>query len=163
MANLQLTKNLYEYRKANALTQKDVSAYLNISRQAYSNYETGKRDPDLGLLVKLSELYEISLNQLIVDSFRSSTLMFREVCPPYTVAHREHSDTTLILTEDECDLILKYRQASEEDRRLVRKVLHEKRAVKPPHSGKFTALFFYFLPALFFTGTLFAGSSIRPA
>ena len=120
-----LTKNLYEYRKANALTQKDVSEYLNISRQAYSNYETGKRDPDLGLLVKLSELYEISLNQLIVDSFRSSTLMFREVCPPYTVAHREHSDTTLILTEDECDLILKYRQASEEDRRLVRKVLHE--------------------------------------
>ena len=85
MANLQLTKNLYEYRKANALTQKDVSEYLNISRQAYSNYETGKRDPDLGLLVKLSELYEISLNQLIVDSFRSSTLMFREVCPPYTV------------------------------------------------------------------------------
>lgn len=71
MANLQLTKNLYEYRKANALTQKDVSEYLNISRQAYSNYETGKRDPDLGLLVKLSELYEISLNQLIVDSFRS--------------------------------------------------------------------------------------------
>ena len=61
---------------------------------------------DLGLLVKLSELYEISLNQLIVDSFRSSTLMFREVCPPYTVAHREHSDTTLILTEDECDLTL---------------------------------------------------------
>ena len=106
MANLQLTKNLYEYRKANALTQKDVSEYLNISRQAYSNYE-------------------ISLNQLIVDSFRSSTLMFREVCPPYTVAHREHSDTTLILTEDECDLILKYRQASAEDRRLVRKVLHE--------------------------------------
>ena len=56
LANLQLTKNLYEYRKANALTQKDVSEYLNISRQAYSNYETGKRDPDLGLLVKLSEL-----------------------------------------------------------------------------------------------------------
>jgi len=38
-----------------------------------------------------------------------------------------------------------------------------KRAVKPPRSGKFTALFFYFLPALFFTGTLFAGSSARPA
>ena len=124
LANLQLTKNLYEYRKANALTQKDVSEYLNISRQAYSNYETGKRDPDLGLLVKLSELYEISRN-MSVDSFRSSTLMFREVRPPYTVAHREHSDTTLILTEDECDLILKYRQASAEDRRLVCKVLHE--------------------------------------
>ena len=125
MPNLQLSKNLRYKRKELGLTQKYVSEFLNISRQAYSNYETGKRDPDLGLLVKLSELYEISLNQLIVDSFRSSTLMFREVCPPYTVAYREHSDTTLILTEDECDLILKYRQASEEDRRLVRKVLHE--------------------------------------
>ncbi len=110
--------------ETNALTQKDVSAYLNISRQAYSNYETGKRDPDLGLLVKLSELYEISLNQLIVVPFVPPHSC-SAVCPPYTVAHREHSDTTLILTEDECDLILKYRQASEEDRRLVRKVLHE--------------------------------------
>lgn len=125
LANLQLTKNLYEYRKANALTQKDVSKYLNISRQAYSNYETGKRDPDLGLLIKLSELYDISLNQLIVDSFRSSTLMLREVRPPYTVTHKEQSDTILVLTEEECDLILKYRQASTEDRRLVHKVLHE--------------------------------------
>ncbi len=125
MANLQLTKNLYEYRKANTLTQNDVGKYLNISRQAYSNYETGKRDPDLGLLVKLSELYNISLNQLIVDSFHASTLMLREVGPPYTIAHQKQSATTLVLSAEECELILKYRQANDEDRYLVNKILKE--------------------------------------
>ena len=56
MTSLQLTKNLYNYREAHNYTQEKVSKYLNITRQAYSNYETGKRDPDVRLLVKLSEL-----------------------------------------------------------------------------------------------------------
>ncbi len=125
MANLQLTKNLYEYRKANALTQKEVSNYLNISRQAYSNYEIGKRDPDLGLLIKLSELYGISLNQLIVDSFHASNLMLREVPSPYTIAHQKQSNATFVLSAEECELILKYRQANSEDRYLIHKILKE--------------------------------------
>ena len=39
MANIQLSKNLRYKRKQYNLTQEDISAKLNISRQAYSNYE----------------------------------------------------------------------------------------------------------------------------
>ena len=47
MANIQLSYNLKRYREAYRYTQQKLADKINISRQAYSNYETGKRDPDL--------------------------------------------------------------------------------------------------------------------
>ena len=121
MTSLQLTKNLYNYREAHNYTQEKVSKYLNITRQAYSNYETGKRDPDVRLLVKLSELYGITLNQLILDSYTPSVI--RESRPPYQTAVEPNNNTSLFLTEEEAELILKYRNASDEDRYIVQKLL----------------------------------------
>ena len=66
MANLQLAKNLRKYRKARGYTQDKLSKYLNISRQAYSNYERANRDPDIGLLIRLCELYNVSMEELII-------------------------------------------------------------------------------------------------
>ena len=60
MANIQLVKNLKRYRTARKLTQKELGKMLNISRQAYSNYETGKRTPDLDLLLKIAQIYNIT-------------------------------------------------------------------------------------------------------
>ena len=61
MANLQLAKNLRKYRKARGYTQDKLGKYLNISRQAYSNYERANRDPAIGLLIRLCELYNVSM------------------------------------------------------------------------------------------------------
>ena len=38
--------NLVNARKALKKTQQEMADYLGISRQAYRNYETGKREPD---------------------------------------------------------------------------------------------------------------------
>ena len=54
MANIQLASNLRTLRKQRGLTQTDLGSLLNVSRQAYSNYETGKRTPDLDCMVFLS-------------------------------------------------------------------------------------------------------------
>ena len=63
MANIQLSKNLRYKRKQYNLTQEDISAKLNISRQAYSNYETGKRIPDLDSLTYLCHIFNLSLDE----------------------------------------------------------------------------------------------------
>ena len=49
MANIQLTENLRILRERSNLKQDEFSRYLNISRQTYSNYESGTRTPDLEL------------------------------------------------------------------------------------------------------------------
>ena len=46
---------------------------LNISRQAYSNYETGKRTPDLDSLLFLARCYRISLDALVADVIFADT------------------------------------------------------------------------------------------
>ena len=49
-------------------TQQQISKMLNISRQAYSNYETSKRTPDLDSLIRLSQIYHVSLDELVNQS-----------------------------------------------------------------------------------------------
>lgn len=61
MSNIQLAANLQRLRKDHHFTQTQFSKKLNISRQAYSNYETGKRIPDLDIIIRIANIYHISL------------------------------------------------------------------------------------------------------
>lgn len=56
---------LKELREYHDYKQKDISDYLNITSQAYSNYETGKRTPDIETMRKIANFYHIGLDQLV--------------------------------------------------------------------------------------------------
>lgn len=45
--------------------QLKVAMDLNITRQALSYYENGKRSPDIDMLKVLSEYYDVSIDYLI--------------------------------------------------------------------------------------------------
>lgn len=60
-----LPLKLIELRKQHNYTQEYVSSYIHISRGGYSQYETGKRIPSSESLLKLAELYNINIDQLI--------------------------------------------------------------------------------------------------
>ncbi|MCI9442387.1 MAG: helix-turn-helix transcriptional regulator [Ruminococcus sp.] len=57
--------NLRRYRKLHHMTQQDLADKLFISRQAISTYEKDIRRCDLDTLIRLSEILEISLDELI--------------------------------------------------------------------------------------------------
>jgi len=52
------------FRNQSKMTQQQVADYLNITQEAYSHYEKGKREPDITNLIKLAELFSISLDIL---------------------------------------------------------------------------------------------------
>ncbi len=56
---------LKEIRKQRNLNQQKVAMDLNISREALSHYENGKREPSLALLLKMSDYFNASINYLI--------------------------------------------------------------------------------------------------
>ncbi len=56
---------LKKIRKEKKLNQQKVAYDLHISRESLSYYENGKRQPDLNLLVKMSEYFNVSINFLI--------------------------------------------------------------------------------------------------
>lgn len=56
---------LREIRKRKGYSQLKVAMELNISREALSYYENGKRSPDTHMLVLLSEYFDVSIHYLI--------------------------------------------------------------------------------------------------
>lgn len=56
---------LKQIRKEKNLNQQKVAMDLNISREALSHYENGKREPSLNMLVKMSEYFNVSIDFLI--------------------------------------------------------------------------------------------------
>ena len=52
-------------RKKKNLNQLKVAMDLNISREALSHYENGKRSPDIQMLRKLSDYFGVSIDFLI--------------------------------------------------------------------------------------------------
>lgn len=122
MANIQLADNLKRYREYHGFTQQALSDKINISRQAYSNYETGKRSPDMGLLSRLCDIYSITLDQLVRQPF---THEIRDASVPYQyqVCYKRDSEDTLYLTDEEISFVLEYRGAEWERRHLIGYVL----------------------------------------
>lgn len=56
---------LKNIRKQRNLNQQKVAMDLNISREALSYYENGRREPSLSLLVDMSRYFNVSINYLI--------------------------------------------------------------------------------------------------
>lgn len=54
-----------DLREDRDLEQKEVAAFLGIDQRVYSNYETGKREIPVRLLVRLADFYEVSTDYLL--------------------------------------------------------------------------------------------------
>ena len=52
-------------RKEKELTQYDLSELIPVSRDAVSKWECGKRCPEPDCLIKLSEIFDITINELL--------------------------------------------------------------------------------------------------
>ena len=63
--SVSLHSNLKKARKERNLSQNDVAAKLGISRQAISRWENGAAYPDIDNLTLLSEVYGISVDELL--------------------------------------------------------------------------------------------------
>jgi len=59
-----LAKRLKECRIQKGLTQNQVAIYCDITENAYQNYELMSREPKLEILVRIAELFDVSLDYL---------------------------------------------------------------------------------------------------
>ena len=61
-------------RKEKGLTQNDIAERVNVTSQAVSKWENDQATPDIDILVKLSEIYDISLDELLGKEKHSTVL-----------------------------------------------------------------------------------------
>lgn len=65
---MKIGDKLKNARLDKKLTQEEVAEKLFVSRQSISNWENNKTYPDIGNVIALSDLYQISLDELLKGS-----------------------------------------------------------------------------------------------
>lgn len=95
-----ISQRLQEIRKNKGKIQQEIADNINVARSTYACYESGTREPDFQTIIKLADYYDISLDELF---------------------GRIHSKRTpqISLTDDELDLIKKYRALDERGKKTI--------------------------------------------
>lgn len=62
---VKIAENIKFYRKQLKMTQSQLAEKLNGKKSLISNYENGYSTPDIYMLCKLAEIFEISLDELV--------------------------------------------------------------------------------------------------
>ncbi len=73
--DMTIGEKLQARRKELNLTQEAAAQQLHVSRQAISNWETGKNYPDLETIIAISDVYTVSLDTLL----KGDTLIVKEI------------------------------------------------------------------------------------
>lgn len=75
---LTIGERIKKYRNEKGLTQEELSKILLVSRSAISNWEIGRNYPDLDSIVLLSDIFEISLDELLKEDNTMVTKISKE-------------------------------------------------------------------------------------
>ena len=70
-----LGKKISEYRKLSNMTQEDLAVQLNVTSQAVSKWENDLSIPDLPILIELSNLFHVSLDELVKQKENSVSVV----------------------------------------------------------------------------------------
>ena len=93
---MEFNNKLYELRKQKGLSQEELANRLNVSRQTISKWEVGESTPDMEKLAAISELFDISLDELVLDK-----AVKKEEPKEQTTKQKLYSDIKEhVLTED---------------------------------------------------------------
>ena len=60
-----LSERLRECRKEKGYTQGQVAIFCDITEKAYQNYELMTRKPQIEILIKIADLFDVSIDYLV--------------------------------------------------------------------------------------------------
>ena len=64
---MEVGNKLNQLRKLSGMTQEQLAEKLNVSRQTISKWESGGTSPDLESIVKVSKIFYVSLDDLLME------------------------------------------------------------------------------------------------
>lgn len=70
---MEFHNKLYHLRKQKGLSQEELANRLNVSRQTISKWEVGDSTPDMEKLIAISDMFQISLDELVMDKVQTQT------------------------------------------------------------------------------------------
>ena len=72
---MQLHEKLKALRLRNHLTQQDIADKLGVTRSTVSNFEIGRRKPEIDVIEKLAAIYGVDLNYFSTNLITANDLI----------------------------------------------------------------------------------------
>lgn len=66
---MNFSQNLKKLRLLLGCTQAQMADLLGITVRGYRNYELGSREPELSILIRLADYFNVSLDELVGREF----------------------------------------------------------------------------------------------
>jgi transcriptional regulator with XRE-family HTH domain len=95
---MKLCEKIYTLRTEKKLSQGDLAELLDVSRQSVSKWETGASIPDLDKLIKMSDLFGVSLDALVREEMPENEQKIKENSPK-TPENGENPQNIVIVKE----------------------------------------------------------------
>ena len=73
--NIDISERLQELRKKEGYSQEQVAEMLGLSRQAISKWESGQGKPEIDNIIKLTEIYHVSADYILLGTEKVSVLV----------------------------------------------------------------------------------------
>ena len=69
-ANYPIRKNIRQFRKEAGYTQNELAAFFSSKKGFISNFENGYSTPDIYILIRMADIFKVSLDELVGRDFR---------------------------------------------------------------------------------------------
>jgi transcriptional regulator with XRE-family HTH domain len=87
-----LADKIIELRKKNGWSQEELAEKLSVSRQSISKWESAQSVPDMGRILRLSELFGVSTDYLLKDELEAEDKPEVDTdLPVYKTVSMQHS------------------------------------------------------------------------
>lgn len=68
---MSFAERLQELREDRGISRKELAANLNITVSALGMYEQGRREPNIDMLIKMADYFDVSIDFLVGRSFKN--------------------------------------------------------------------------------------------
>ncbi|HHX54746.1 MAG TPA: helix-turn-helix domain-containing protein [Clostridiales bacterium] len=119
-----LNDKLRYLRINRGLTQVDLGNYLNMTRQGYAHYENGLRSPNYQILVKLANLYQVSVDDLVDSKEIPLEIVHLYETSPYQIKkeynyEKSPKNISIMVNKREKELIHMFRKLNTQDKNML--------------------------------------------
>lgn len=64
---LLFKKNVFRYVKENKMFESDLIKRIHVSARCFQYYLSGEREPELDVLIKIADVFDIKVGQLFAE------------------------------------------------------------------------------------------------
>lgn len=72
-------ENLKYLRSSLSISQKEIANYLNLNPSLYSNYESGRREPSIDVLIKISDFLNVEIDKLLTENLSNNVNFLKDI------------------------------------------------------------------------------------